>query len=627
MSEQTRARHAASTTLAVALALFQICTALFGMLPSIYQRSIHWGLLALLGCSWNLETAWQRRQWGLAAADVILAAAAALSTLHICLHFEEIALRMGNLTPMDLLCGAALLLSVLGISFWLNNKALVFLTVACMLYGVWEALTVGYGLTVERILSFLYLGTDGIYGTALGVSTNYIYLFVMLGAFIGFSGAGDYFVTMARHLTARFRSGAAQTSLVAGGLLGMISGSGVANAVTVGSLAIPLMEESGYTRLEAAAIQAVTTNVAQLLPPVMGGVMFLAVDSVGTGYARMARVVILPAVAYCLVLGVVLWLQARSRSIASSRPATQERRRHAVWQGLLYLAPILCMVGLMLRGASAIKAGIYAVLLTMAIGVAAKLYRRTLRLSEIAGVFEKVGRMVLGVTPTCACAGIIITVMTLTNVGPKLTDLIVAASGGRLYVGLILMMLLTLLMGMFLPSSAVYLVLAALGVPSLVEMGAPFMVAHMFIIFFAVMAPITPPVALSAAAVAALTQEDFRKICFAAMRFALPLAVIPFVFVCYEGMLLEGSVWDAVLSMAMCLCAGTAAAAAVQGWLGCRLAAWQRCLSGALAVGMLVPAGPIRLASAAVWIVMALAMALMYSREARGGGKQCMGKN
>lgn len=596
-----------SVLLALALALFQSWTALFGMLPGVYQRAIHWGLLALLGCSWNMEADLKEHKRFLLAVDAFLALVSAISAAYICLEFQAISLRMGNLLLLDNLCAAALLVSVLGITCRLKNKTLTFLTLICILYTVFEALFIGHGLTIPRVLSFLYVGTEGIYGTALGVSTNYIYLFVMLGVFIEFSGAGSYFVQVAQRLTSRFSGGAAQTSLVAGGLMGMISGSGVANAVTVGSLAIPLMEDSGYSKVEAGAIQAISTNVAQLLPPVMGGVMFVAVDCMGKNYMQMSRAAIFPSLAYCLILGIVFWLHAKKNCIHSVVPNQQETgQSQPLWQGLLYLIPIAVMVLLMLLGSSAIKAGIYAVLSIAAIGVAAQLRRGTFHLAQLLAAFERVGRMVLSVTPTCACAGIIITVMTLTNVGPKMTDLVLQISDNHLYIGLLLMMLLTLLLGMFLPSSAVYIVLSALGVPALMGMGADIMPAHMFIIFFAVMAPFTPPVALSSAAVAALTQENFNRICLKAMSLALPLVLIPYVFICDEGLLFQGSVIQAVIPLLIAVVAGAAATVAIQGWLVVLWPMWARAAAGITSCAMVYPDRRIFLVALAAFLIVVL---------------------
>lgn len=214
--------------------------------------------------------------------------------------------------------------------------------------------------------------------------------------------------------------------------------------------------------------------------------------------------------------------------------------------------------------------------------------------------------MVLSVTPTCACAGIIITVMTLTNVGPKMTDLVLQISDNHLYIGLLLMMLLTLLLGMFLPSSAVYIVLSALGVPALMGMGADIMPAHMFIIFFAVMAPFTPPVALSSAAVAALTQENFNRICLKAMSLALPLVLIPYVFICDEGLLFQGSVIQAVIPLLIAVVAGAAAAVAIQGWLVVLWPMWARAAAGITSCAMVYPDRRIFLVALAAFLIVVL---------------------
>lgn len=596
-----------SIFLVLALAVFQIWTALFGMLPGVYQRAIHWGFLALLGCSWNIEADLKEHKRFSLGADIFLALVSAISMVYICLEFQTIGLRMGNLSLTDNLCAAALLISVLGITYRLKNEMMSFLTTICILYTITKALFIGRGLTISRVLSFLYVGTEGIYGTALGVSTNYIYLFVLLGVFIEFSGAGSYFVQIAQRLTFRFSSGAAQTSLVAGSLMGMISGSGVANAVTVGSLAIPLMEESGYSRTEAGAIQAISTNVAQLLPPVMGGVMFVAAECMAKNYMQMSRAAIFPSLAYCLILGIVFWLHARKNCIHSAASARQDAgQQRSLWQGLLYLVPFVVMVLLMLHGSSAIKAGIYAVLSIAAIGIAAQLRRGTFRFTQLLDAFDRVGRMVLAVTPTCACAGIIITVMALTNVGPKMTDLVLNISGNHLYIGLLLMMLLTLLLGMFLPSSAVYIVLSALGAPALMGMGVDILSAHMFIIFFAVMAPFTPPVALSSAAVAALTQEKVNRISLRSMVLALPLLLIPYVFIYDSGMLFQNSVLQAVMPLIITVMAGAAAAVAVQGWLVVAWPVWARVAAGAASCAMVAPDRRIFFAALIVFIVVAL---------------------
>jgi len=587
----------------IALSVYQVTTSLFGLLPGVYQRSVHWCLLACLGCTACLSGDVKKHKIFDAAIDTVLMAATLAATVYLCLFYEDISLRVGNLHTADLVFAALFVVSVLVISFRLKNRALVVLTLCCLGYALYQSLFTSHAVPLSRILSFLYLGTDGIFGIALGVSTNYIYLFVLLGAFIEYSGAGKFFVALAQRLTSRLSSGAAQTSLVAGGLMGLISGSGVANAVTVGSLAIPLMEENGYSRSEAAAIQAITTNIAQILPPVMGGVMFLAVDSMGKSYSLVSRAAVFPSLAYCAIFAVVLALHAGKNNLRSNQKSNAPPS-FSFLQGIIYLLPIAVLVGLLVDGSSAVKAGIYAVLLTAVIGVI--LRRKEFHFRELLQVFERTANMVLSIAPTCACAGIIIAVMSLTNMGPQLTDLMLVISGNHLYIGLIMTMLLSLLLGMFLPSSAVYLVLAVLGVPALVNMGANSVAAHMFIIYFSIFSPITPPVALSAAAVTAMTNENFHKICLLSIRLAVPLLVVPFVFLRYDSMLFQGELLPALLPTTLAILSGSAMALCMQGWFCKSLGTAGRTLTALLSIGMLFPQFSIQIGCAIVFSLLLL---------------------
>lgn len=563
--------------LVVLLALFQLYTAVFGVLPGPTQRSVHWLFLSVL-IFITRPLGGEKRHWALRGVDVALIALAVVAGSYLPLNYETILERAGLVTSTDLLMGVVTIVLVLEacrreLGWVLTALAGLFLVYPFV--GPYLPGLLGHrGYDLERVIASLYLGTDGIYGTALAVSATFIYLFMLLGSVFDQTGAGKFMVDLAFSLTGRVPGGPAQAAVLSSAMMGTISGSGVANVVTTGTFTIPLMIKTGYKNYFAGAVEAVASNGGQIMPPVMGAVAFLMAELIGVPYATIAKAAILPAILYFVAFAMTVYLEAR-RSGLKGMPADELPGFGATLRsGAVYLLPLAALIYFMVIGASPMRAASFGLLALLIVSL---LKRDGGARPE--GLYNSANSAAMGarsIAAACAASGIIIGVMNLTGFALKLSTLIVTLSAGNLAAGLVLTMLVSLVLGMGLPTSAAYLVLAVLGGPALIKMGVPQLPAHLFILYFGCLSTITPPVALSAFAAAGIAKSNPFQTGFTAMRLAMVAFIIPYMFVYDQSLLLQGG-WLEVLHTIFTAFTGSfVLAVGLAGWLRRPLVLWER---------------------------------------------------
>lgn len=581
-------RHNAAAGLACALFVFQVYTALFGLLSATLQRTVH---LWLLGSILFLAAApGERGRVFRAARDAACLLALAGASLYLITHWEDMAFRVTGPNRAELFFGGLLILVVLEAARRTSGLFLPLTASVFLLYAMAGPLLPGLlkhkGYSLGRIISYLYTTSSGIYGIPLGVSATYIILFVFFGAFLNASGAGKLLMDCSLALTGRFVGGAAKTAIVGSMLMGTMSGSSIANAVTTGAITIPLMRKSGFDKNMACAVEAVASTGGMIMPPVMGAAAFLMAEYLHIEYAALIKAALLPALLFFISLYFTVDLYARQHRIGGS--GLRENSLGATIAGSWHLSlPILCLIYFLLRRYSPMTSVVWSMLILIAVSW----LRRETRLTPercMAAVMDGAKNAVT-VVSACASSGIILGVISLTGIGSTLSSAVFSRFADFLPGALLVSMAISLVLGMGLPATAVYLILATVVAPSLVQLGVMPLAAHMFVFYFGIISSITPPVALTAYAAAGVGGGDSVRVGFHAFTLGVAAYCIPFVLVYAPEMMLTGDIPQALLRFAISVAAVFAFALATVGFLRVRLTRVCRMLAAIAGLLLITP--------------------------------------
>jgi len=581
----------------IAMSLYQLYTAGFGLLNAHVQRAIH--LAFILALTFLLFPVRRKgKTTGIPLYDVVLAITGAAVGAYIFYDYQEIVLRAGTPSTTDLVFAFASILFVLEASRRIIGLPMAILSVVFLLYAYFGAHLPGIfahrGYGFPYIFDYMYLTTEGIFGIPLGVSSTYIFLFILLGSYLEQAGIITFFSDLAMSLVGHTKGGPAKVAVFSSSLLGMVNGSAIANVVTTGAFTIPLMKKTGFRPTFAGAVEATASMGGQIMPPVMGAVAFIMSDTLGIPYVDICKAAAIPAVLYFLAVAFMVHFEAGKTGL-EGLPREQLPRFGNVMRKQWYLTlPLVSLVYLLLSGYTPLFAGFYGVVLTVALIMVRKLWdtypapwRRALLLAGVAAgsamigkygihgmlalhgflvalslfrpetrltLFELVkslhngARSALGVAVACAVIGIVVGVATMTGFGVKLSGAITSLAHGKLFLTLIFTMVASLVLGMGLPTIPTYIITSTMAAPALAVFHIPPLVAHMFVFYFGLLADLTPPVALAAFAGAGIAKADPTKTGFQAVRLALAGFLVPYIFV-YDNslLLLNTTVTGAVL--------------------------------------------------------------------------------
>jgi TRAP transporter 4TM/12TM fusion protein len=525
-------------------------------------------------------------------ADVLLAALGAASMAYVVWDFDAFIYRSSAPRTADLVWGSLALLTVLEAGRRAAGWMLPALALLALGYARWGALLPapwthrGYGL--PRLIGLEYMGLEGLFGTPIAVSATFIVLFTLYGAVVDASGAGRFFLDFSFAAVGRHRAGAGRTVTLASFLLGGPSGSGVATAVTLASVATPVLRRAGYDREHAGAILSAGGIGAVLSPPVMGAASFLIAELTRVPYVEVIRWSLVPTLLYYVSILLTIELDAARRPPAEAEVAARPLGP-LLRQGAVHLLNVVVLVVLLVLGFSAERA----VLWSMAVAIAASWWTRAdaVTPSRLLRALEDAGKRLVPVGITCAVAGILVGVVSLTGLGLKFSGILIGLSGGRLFPALLATAVVLLVLGLALPVTASYVVAAVITAPALVQLGVPEPAAHLFIFYFALLSEVTPPTALSCLAVSAVTGGSPYRTMWITWRYALPAFVVPFLFALPGGMtLLLVGPWPLVVLSTVTAVAGIAAlVAGASGWWGGPLGWPQRALLVMAGLALLSP--------------------------------------
>ena len=575
--------------IAIAFSSFQLLTAAHIIdVPSQVLRAVHVGFLGLLG--FPLVLAIKKKKiffkiigWCIAIVSV------AVATYQI-VEYKPLILRAGDPIQMDIVFGVLALLVVFGVSWIIMGIALPIICGVFLLYCLFgnhlSGLFQHRGYDFKTVIEHMTYGTEGIYGVPTYVSSTFIFLFILFGSFLERAGMIKLFTDVSLGTVGHTIGGPAKVSIVSSGLMGTISGSGVANVVTTGQFTIPLMKKFGYRSAFAGGVEATSSMGGQIMPPVMGAVAFIMAETLGVEYFEIVKAAIIPALLYYFSAFWMVHLEASKRNLIGLPKNELPSAIKAIKEKWFLVLPLVVLIYLLFAGYTPLYAGSIGLILTaflilgssIVLGFSSKTIKILfwIILGFTASLFFKLGADVIKITlvillfwnffskggretllscrdalaegaktalpvgVACAVVGIIIGTLTLTGIASSIAGLVIDVGKTSIFLSLVLTMFISLILGMGIPTIPNYIITSAVVAPALLKLGVPLIVSHMFVFYFGIMADLTPPVALACFAAAPIAKESGLKISFEAIKVAMAGFVIPYMAVYSPELMLQG---------------------------------------------------------------------------------------
>lgn len=519
-------------------------------------------------------------------------------------------------TPAQLFFGSALLLLTLEATRRTTGMGLTAVVMMFLLYNLFGSLLpppFGHGISdYTYLLDILVFTTDGVFGVPIKVVASYVFLFVMFGTFLSKAGGGEFFFNLASLVTGKSRGGPAKIAVISSGLYGTMSGSPTSDVVATGSITIPVMKRLGYKARFAGGVEVAASTGGSTMPPIMGSAAFILAEYTSVPYQEVVLAALLPALLY--YLGVFLQVHLRAvkddlRPSDGEIPTVVETFR----TGWVFMIPIIGIVWALLAG--------YSPTFTAGVGVLAAVGAATLlkatRLSPWQ-VIEGLGETTLRILPVagaCAAAGLVIGGLSMTGLGMKAANVILTVSGGDAAVTLVIAAVVTIILGLGMPTPSAYILAAVLVGPALAKLGYPILQSHMFLLYYAIMSALTPPIAVAALAAAAIADEDPFKIAFSAVRLAAIGFLMPFAFIWNPGMLLLADTLTNSVAIMGGVLATAAIAISIEGYVGVTLRQVERLVLVLAAIAAVQPVLSVSLAGIVVILLLSARYVMLLRRQ------------
>ncbi|MEN6441854.1 MAG: TRAP transporter permease [Syntrophobacter sp.] len=501
--------------------------------------------------------------------DYALALCGLIVNAYVVVNFEAMVARMGDPNGVDLIFGGMCILLVLEATRRAVGLPLPLVTCCFLLYcyfGNNIPGTFGHrGYSITRIINQMYLTTDGIFGVPLGVVVTIVFLFILFGSFLEKSGGGNFFINLAVAVAGRAKGGPAKIAVIASGLMGTISGSSIANVVTTGTFTIPLMKRVGYRPEFAGAVEAAASTGGQIMPPIMGAGAFIMSEFTQVPYLKIIVAAAIPAILYYFSIYMNVHYEACRTNLRGMPEDEIPKAKEVLKDGWIYLMPIFCLIFILVAGYSPARAAY----VSIALLIVASLFKASTRMkpADLLDAMRDAGMTSVTIVAACACAGMIVSSVSMTGLGIKFSNVIGALAGNMTILALMLTMVASLVLGMALPTTANYIVQASVAAPALVAMGVPILTAHLFVFYFGVFADITPPVALAAYAGAGIAKANPMTTGLIASKNVIVAFLIPFLFVYYPSLLCIGPVSEIAMVAITAMLAVVAFSAAFSGYM------------------------------------------------------------
>ncbi len=550
------------------MSLFHIIVLTFTPIDPWFFRSLHVVFAGIL--VFSLVPGWgkvpQNRPHLM---DYLWMATLILPVVYLTFEFDTWVYRVG-VTPtlLDTLFSLLFVLGVLEMARRTTGWTLTIISVFFVFYGYFGPYMPGIlqhkGYSWPRILTYLF-SLDGILSIPVFASAHYIFLFILFGAFLDASGAGRFFVDFARSIAGGRRGGPAKVSIVSSAMIGTASGSSVANVVVDGVFNIPLMKASGFKPAIAGAIEAMNSAGGQIVPPVMGAGAFLMAEILGIPYSKIALAAIIPAALYySAAYWMIDFYSARMGLLGMPKQELPSFRKLLIEKGYLLVPLLVLLYSLMVLQLSPFRSALWATLVLIGLSGFKKETRLDLR--KILKTLSIGPRSAMEIAATCAAAGIIVGIISQTGLGMKFAMIIITYSKGNLFMALVLTMIIAIVLGMGMPTTAAYAISASVLPPALIKLGVHPIGAHLFIFYFACLSPLTPPLAVASYAAAAIANARVWEVAWLSMKFAIAGFIVPYMFAYGPPLILEGEAGDILFALITGLLGTMTLSAAVQGW-------------------------------------------------------------
>jgi TRAP transporter 4TM/12TM fusion protein len=558
------------SVVAVTFVLFQIYTGFAGPLPNLEQRAVHVGFALILTFSLMRPSrkkgggSWHSVFLGI---DITFIIMTIISCGYILFNYNWIMEHAAESTNIQLFLGTVALILALEAGRRTIGITFPILTLLFLLYALFgqyipDIPLIGdylsywghRGFSMKHIIQVMYLSDKGLWGFVTGVSSTIVAIFIIFGGFLLSTGAGDTFMDLAARLTGKSIGGAAKVSVVVSAFFGMLSGSAVANTATTGNFTIPLMKRLRYGNEFAAGVEATASAGGQITPPIMGSAAFLMAELLEMTYIKVATCAIIPAYLFFISVFFAIHFESAKRNLGSV-PKDHIKPLGEILKpsrSITLLIPVILLITLMLEGRTPETSAFWAIaalsmLYTFSTFKVSEIKKRLFRL--IAGM-DTVGRSLIKVVPLLVCANIIVSLITLTGIGVNISEVIIGLSGSHPYLALGLAAIVALMLGMGVPTPAAYLLGAAVVAPSLTSMGFEPIASHMFVLYFAILSVLTPPICPGVYVAAGIANADWLKTAWVAIRLAIVNYILPFMFILNTSLLMLGPTSKIIWSVA-----------------------------------------------------------------------------
>ncbi|WP_448807337.1 TRAP transporter permease [Aminobacterium colombiense] len=515
------------------------------------------------------------------ALDFVLILAAISSVLYYSLEHNEMLFRVSVFpTFQDIFFSGLLIITVLEATRRASSGMLSVVCIFFLLYAFWGHLLPGElghsGFSFNRIVTYMS-GDNGIWGVGIAAASSVVFLFVLFGEFLNKFGGGEVFIELAMSLAGQFRGGPAKVAVLSSALFGTISGSSIANVAATGSFTIPLMKKNGYRPEFAGGIVSASSTGGQIMPPVMGATAFVMAEIIGVSYASLAIKALVPACLFYFAILVMIDCESARLNLLGLSKASLPKAKDVLFRKGIYLLPIVVIfVSLLIFNVSTNMSALYGIVACLLVPFFSKATQVTKKNFFDALVGGGLG--IVSIIAACAAAGLVVGVLAMTGLGMKIASMLIRVSEGNLVLLLIATMLLSILLGMGLSTLPAYIIAASVVAPILTGAGVPLLTSHLFVFYYAILAVVTPPVALASYAAAGIANANISKVGFEGFKLALAGMIVPFIFVYSPELLLEGTPFSVVISIITALIGVLFLGCVLQGYLFGKLGLIQRIL-------------------------------------------------
>ncbi len=585
-------RGVAIKAMLIAFSLFVLWMNVFSTLPEQIRRALFVGIVIFMGFMLYPARKGKPKPDYVPWYDFVLGILGFSAFFYWVVNFEGLASRSGNYNTVDIIAGIIGILvlfelcrRVVGIPILIvAGVFIVYAFVGGYLPGMFGHR--GFGVT--RVVEHLFYTLEGVIGTPIGVCSTFIVLFILFGAFLEKTGVGKFFIDIANAIAGHAPGGPAKVAIIASALEGTVSGSSVANTVGSGSFTIPMMKKTGYKPEFAAAVEAAASTGGQIMPPIMGAAAFLMAEMTANPYATIAVAAILPALLYFTGIWLMVHFEAKKLGLKGIDKSELPRFWPLLLKKGYLLLPLIFLIVFMGNGFTPSRSAVFAIL----IAIVVSLFRKETRISPkgILEALENGAKSTIGVAAACSIAGIIVGIVTLTGLGLKLATGLLALSGGITIIALFFTMIASIILGMGVPTTANYVIMATITAPIVIRLGVPTLAAHMFVFYFGIVADITPPVALAAYAGSAIAHSNPFKTGVTATRLAITAFLIPYIFALNPSLLLiDTTPGQVVLIVVTALVGMIGISSGMEGYLLHKMPVWQRVLAVLAGLLLIIP--------------------------------------